>query len=63
MLDATSPYNTSISTIVSPDNNFTNCNEVKNVTLDVLLSGGTSGDKDSLFVILPEGISYEGSFI
>ncbi len=59
---ATLPYNTSISTTFTPDGEFTNCNQSKNVELDILLSGGTTGTEDSLYVILPEGVVFDGNF-
>ncbi len=58
---AVSPYSTSMTTTFSPNNTFSNCGETKNLALDVFLSGGTTGDKDSLFVYLPVGINYEGN--
>ena len=62
LVGAVSPYNTSITTTISPDGTISNCEETKNVALDILLAGGTTGNQDSLYVTLPTGITYDGSF-
>ncbi len=56
----TLPYSTSISSDITPDDLFTDCSQTKNVAIDLILSGGTTGGNDSLYINLPVGISLDG---
>ena len=56
----TLPYSTSISSNITPDELFTECSQTKNVAIDFILSGGTTGADDSLYINLPFGITLDG---
>ncbi len=55
------PYNALLNTSFSPDNVFTGCADTKTVSVESQVTGGVTGTTDSLFVILPAGLAYDGS--
>ena len=57
----TLPYSASIASTITPDDLFIDCSQTKNVAIDILLSGGTTGGDDSLYINLPLGIRLDGS--
>ena len=57
----TLPYSASISSTITPDASFTNCSQTKNIAIDLILSGGTTGSDDSLYINLPLGIVLDGT--
>ncbi len=56
------PYAVSFVSAVSPNSTFTGCSDIKVLSADMNIIGGPTGSSDSLFVTLPTGVTYNGSF-
>ncbi len=59
----TSPYYSFFTTTLTPNTNFTGCSDSKTINVDLLITSGTTGTKDTLLVTLPNGIDYNGNFV
>ncbi len=57
------PYFSFITVDITPDNEVKGCDDGKTIELELLLTSGSTGSTDSLDIILPEGIGYDGNFV
>ncbi len=60
---ATPPYFSFFTSSISPDNSFEGCNDMKTISVDVLISGGATSAQDTMEVVLPDGVGYAGGFV
>ncbi len=57
------PYFSFITVGVSPDNRIEGCDDSKTIDVELLLTSGTTGSTDTLKIILPDGIGYNGGYV
>jgi|GEM_PF-6872011 len=57
------PYFSFITVGISPDHSVEGCDDAKTIDLELLLTSGTTGSTDTLKVVLPEGIGYNGGYV
>ncbi len=55
------PYAALLTTSFLSSSSFVGCQAEENLALEVYVSGGTTGLTDSMFITLPEGLSYAGT--
>ncbi len=55
------PYAALMTSNITPPGNFVGCVNEKTMTLDIFISGGTTGNSDSLLITLPPGLTYTGN--
>ncbi len=55
------PYAALLTINIGSTNTFIGCNDEKTISIDAIISGGTTSATDSLFVLLPEGVVYTGN--
>lgn len=55
-----SPYAALLTTNISSLGNFEGCEDEKTMVIDVFISGGTTSNSDSLYILLAEGLAYSG---
>ncbi len=60
---ATPPYFSFFTSSINPNNSFEGCNDLKTVSIDVLISGGATSAQDTLEVVLPDGLGYADGYV
>lgn len=56
------PYTNLMTSSFIPDNVFSGCSDTATLSVQTQVAGGVTGTNDSLFVVLAEGLVYNGSF-
>jgi len=59
----TVPYSVSFSSSISPNNTFNGCSDSKTLSVDLNIVGGPTTLKDTLYVTLDKGLTYNGNLV
>jgi len=62
LVGITSPYIVTFAPSIAPDNTFLGCSDTKTYSIDLNVVGGPTANSDTVFVSLPQGLTYNGSF-